>query len=138
MDILNTPKILKRAILTLDDAIIETNRPKEDVVTYSVCSKLRDATHDFLSCFLMANHVNFEENMSIDEMKKICGNIDDSFNELSFASIPCFNEGHNHNDSFCQEVNVVNNCLIDVEKTKNIVINNSRIKNIINELHLQP
>lgn len=137
MDILNTPKILQRAIHTLDDAITETSRPKEDVVTYSVCSKLRNSTYDFLSCYLMVNHVHFKENMTISEMKNLCGKIDSSFNELHFSYIPCFNEGHDHNDSYCQEVNVVNKCLIDVEKTKNLVVNNSKIKNIMNELHLQ-
>ncbi|MDH5476180.1 MAG: hypothetical protein OEX22_10850 [Cyclobacteriaceae bacterium] len=130
MDIINKTNLLQRALYTLDDAKNETFKPKEDIVTHSVCSKLRDATYDFLSYFLTSHHVDINDNMTISDMRKLCENIDESFKELNFSSIPCFSENHQENKSYCQEVNMVNNCLRDVEKTRDLIFNNSKSKKV--------
>ncbi|MCP4458291.1 MAG: hypothetical protein GY816_09765 [Cytophagales bacterium] len=128
MDNIIASKVLQSGMNALDEAKKEDSRPKEDVVTYLVCNQLRKAAFDFCRYYLILNEVGMTGNESVFKMKELCSNIDPAFRNIDFGGIPCFNGGCKESNQFCQEVNMVNGCLSDVEKVKNIVFDSVRMR----------
>ena len=126
MDNSEAPKVLQNAMKSLEEALKEDSRPKEDVVTYQVCNQLRQSAFDFFRYYLIINNVEINGNESVFEMKELCVKIDPSFSNLDLGGIPCFKGECKESNQFCQEVNMVNRCLTDVEKVKDIVFESVR------------
>ena len=116
---------------SLEEALKEDSRPKEDVVTYLVCNQLRQSAFDFFRYYLIINNIEIKGNESIFEMKEQCAKLDPSFSDLDFGGIPCFKGECKESNQFCQEVNMVNRCLGDVERVKDIVFESVRSRNTV-------
>ena len=121
----NDHLLLQKAIYELDQMKKELNRPKEDVVAYTLCHMIRKSALDFLNYYLLINNVDISHSNNLAEAHKHCIVLDDEFKNLDFSGLNCAGEKVNEQGSHCLEVNRLIECVDSVESAKKMVVDRS-------------
>ena len=106
----------------LQTALLELNRPEEDVVTLSVCRGTKLTLDTFLSAYLLKNNIDPQSFSSINERYEKCLILDPEFKKVDIYQLDCVDEKGCDVSRYCLSVDKVNECLKVAEDVRNKVI----------------
>jgi len=110
-----------KAIKKIQNAEKELMKPKEDVVSFSVCSNSRLAIQQLLESYLLNNNITIKKQESLALLLERCVNINPKFKAIDLSEVDCRYNSTNHN--YCSSINTVTNCL-DIAKQIEALLNN--------------
>ncbi len=100
---------LDEAEKKLHEAKEEMFKPKEDMVSYSVCKNSQIAIENFLKGYLTQNNIDLEKDETIESLYNKCIAFNDKFKDVDLSEISC---KKNIIDSrYCSEIPKVSACL---------------------------
>lgn len=112
--------IVKQADSLLYSATEEMTQSEEDIVTYNACKKSRESIRRYLTFFLVKNHIEPKEPITLAKLLKQCRAIDNRFKSLDMSCILC---QHDYEyDDYCLSVDKVTPCLKVAKETRKIVL----------------
>ena len=85
MNDIKTSTMIGQANELLGSAAEELCRPAEDVVPYLVCSHAYKAVKKYLAGFLRQNGIELHNSLPLDQLQKLCRDIDPRFASLDFG-----------------------------------------------------
>lgn len=101
-------KYFEDAVHKLKMASFELNRPKEDVVTYSVCKNSQLAIENYLKGFLLQNGIDANQFTTIETLFEQCVRVNKNFEKVNLSEFRC--QSHKIDLTYCNEVAKVSNC----------------------------
>jgi len=101
----------------LSRAKSELYKPREDVVSYSVCQNAYYAIVNYLGSFLMDNGVEFQESSNVADLLSSCREIDAKFKDLHLA--PLYHP--TQSEDVWMNLDTANNFLAMAESTRKMV-----------------
>jgi HEPN domain-containing protein len=101
-------KLFEEASRKLNEANEELFRPKEDIVSFSVCKNAQIAVKNYLKGFLLQNNVDPEQFTSVEDLYQACVTINKDFKKVDLSDFEC--KSHNMESRYCNEVSKVSNC----------------------------
>ena len=120
---------INKLIIELENTKEEINRPLEDVVTLSVCFKVRNSITEILKLFLDSISVKYKKENSLEQLFSICKNSTKGFDNIDISKVYCNNETNtNCNDKYCQSINKVAECISVAERLNEVIINKIKTK----------
>ena len=100
----------------------ELYRPKEHVVTISVCQNTRNAMRHMMHLYLLHNGISSNETASMDELFNLCTKKTSAFNTVNFTDIDCKDNSQEDNcEQYCIAVENVNCCTHVANQLKNVI-----------------
>ena len=123
---MNTPDIrntMKQTFKALKLAENELNRPKEDVVTMSICYSLRQAMDAMMRMFLFTKGVNAPSSLGLADLLKLCKEKEKQFSSINLTPILCSDSSYKECDGkYCMDTSKVIACLEVVKQLKLIML----------------
>ena len=101
-------KLFEDAVEKLNEASEELFRPKEDVVSYSVCKNSQFVIENYLKGFLLKNEIDPSSYKTIESLFEQCKLINKNFEEVDLSEFGC--KSHTLDSRYCNEVSKVSNC----------------------------
>ena len=101
-------QLFDEAIERLNEANEELFRPKEDIVSYSICKNAQYAIENYLKGFLLQQGVDASEYLTIDTLFEQCKKINPNFEKVDLSDLEC--KSHKLDSRYCNEVSKVSNC----------------------------
>ncbi len=124
----NSDSLLRQAILDIRMAETELNRPDEDVVTLSACLCARDSIVKIMEFYLNNKAINYDTNLSIDDLHKKCLTLNSDFAKVDITQVTCRNYDHaNCDGKYCLSTDSIQDCLSASNTLKGIVLNELKI-----------
>ena len=127
-----TNEIIRSVQTTLEElksAEHELNRPKEDVVTLSVCIRIRKALTAMMKLYLMDKGIKYNKNGSLNETLTCCILADKQFENIDLSAINCSNNDESECEGMhCQSTNKVSECIDVANKFKVLLLKKMNIK----------
>lgn len=102
-------KLFQDALEKLSQANGELYRPKEHLVTHSICEHAQFSIENFLKGYLLLNEIDPEPYTTLDALYKKCKTVNRNFNKIDLSAFNCSSE--NINSRYCHEVSKVCRCL---------------------------
>lgn len=113
---------INKLIIELENSKEEINRPLEDVVTLSVCFKVRNAISEILKLFLDSISAKYNNENSLEQLFLLCKNSTKGFENIDISKVYCNNETNtNCNDKYCQSIDKVAECISVAESLKEVI-----------------
>ena len=112
--------IVKEADSLLYSATEELKRSKEDFVNYNACNDSRESIRKYLTSFLLKNHIEPQEPVTLASLLKQCRASDNRFKALNMSCVLCQHDSEY--EDYCLSVEKVNPCLKVAEQTRKIVL----------------
>ncbi len=100
---------LDEAEKKLQEAKEEMFKPKEDMVSYSVCKKSQIAIENYLKGYLTKNHIEISQDETVATLFNKCVAFNKKFKEVDLSEISCRN--HIIDSRYCSEIPKVAGCL---------------------------
>lgn len=113
---------LEKTLNGLKDLENELYRPKEDVVTLSVCFSVRQSMMDMLRLYLIGKSVKHDEDTNLNDLLLHCQAIDDQCANIDFSGIKCKDE---------LNASCSGDCYISPEKVTDCVVIANQLKLLI-------
>jgi len=115
-------EILKqKALKKIANANAELMKPKEDVVSFSVCLNSKLAIQQLLESYLLKNNIQIKKQESLALLLERCVTHNQKFKTIDLSNVDCRYNSNNHN--YCSGLEKVTNCL-DVAKQIELLLNN--------------
>ncbi len=92
----------------LNEANKELFRPKEDIVSYSVCKNSQYVIENYLKGFLLKNGIDPKDYNTIDSLYQQCIVINNDFEKVDLSDFKC--KSVKIDSGYCNEVSKVSNC----------------------------
>jgi len=99
----------KRAQKEIQKAEEELMKPKEDVVSFSVCANSRLAMQQLLESYLLKNNILIKKHEPLALLLERCIKLNPKFKTIDFSNVDCRYNANNKN--YCSGLDKVNNCL---------------------------
>lgn len=96
-------------------------KPKEDIVSFSVCIHSRTAIQFLLESYLIKNNVPIKEKESIALLLERCIIYNSKFKAIDFTKIDCRHNTTNH--GYCNSIDKVSNCLLVAKQIEELLVN---------------
>ena len=101
-------KLFDEAVEKLNEANEELFRPKEDVVTYTVCKNSQYAIENFLKGYLLQKGIDPKGYKTINTLYERCKLLDKNFEKVDLSDFAC--TSYKIDSRYCDEVDKVSNC----------------------------
>jgi len=98
----------KNAKEKLEKANNELFRPKEDIVSYSVCKNSQFAIESYLQGYLLDNDIDISTLNTIHKLFTKCKEINKNFEKIDLSEIEC--KLHKIDSRYCTSIEKVGNC----------------------------
>lgn len=112
--------IVKQADSLLHSASRELKKSENDFVTYKACHDSRESVRKYLTSFLVKNHIQPQEPVSLANLLDQCKAIDKRFELLDMSCILCRQD--EEYDDYCLSYEKVNPCLKVAEQTRKLIL----------------
>jgi hypothetical protein len=141
------PQLVQNFFADYISAEKELTRPKEDVVSLSVCITVKSAIHKILMLYLQSKNsaeIQSGQNHTLRELTELCSQYNNLFSSIDYSPLLCFCEIHSAESPriFWEESagkkNISRYC-ISVQKTQECFFILKQIKKIVfDELKIIP
>ena len=101
-------KLFEDAVDKLNKANKELYRPKEDIVSYSVCKNSQRAIENYLKGYLLKSGIDPTSFKTIKSLYDQCVNVNKNFEKIDLSDFEC--KSFNTDDVYCNEVSKVSSC----------------------------
>lgn len=92
----------------LQKANEELFKPKEDIVSYSVCKNSQFAIERYLQGYLLDNDIDISKFDTIDKLFNACKKVNTKFNTIDLSVIEC--KGHAIDTHYCTSIDKITDC----------------------------
>ncbi len=111
--------IIKQADSLLNAATEELKSTENDFVNYNACNDSRESIRKYLTSFLLKNHIEPTEPVTLAGLLKQCRATDNRFKAINMSCILCQHDSEY--DDYCLSIEKVNPCVKVAEQTREIV-----------------
>ena len=112
--------ILKQADILFQSATEDLKNQEEDFNTYQACNDSRESIRKYFTSFLLKNHVELNQPVTLASLFNQCKAIDKKFALIDMSCILCRHDSEY--DDFCLSVEKVTPCLKVAEQTRKIAL----------------
>ncbi|MCC6721928.1 MAG: hypothetical protein IT243_06975 [Bacteroidia bacterium] len=114
---------INKIISDIEIAEEEIYRPLEDVVTLSVCYKVRNSIAEILKLFLDSKNVKYNNNNNLETLFSLCTSNVKDFDTIDISKVYCKSENNTScNDKYCLSLNKVAECITIAENLRDIIL----------------
>lgn len=118
---------LEQLIAEIAKAEEEIYRPMEDVVTLSVCYKVRNSISEMLKLYLDKISVKYSNSDNLDHLFSICTANGKEFESVEISKVYCKNENEEScNDKYCLGVNKVAECINVANQLMEVILKKNK------------
>ncbi len=128
-----TLKMLRNSVQKLEDAKEELLRPEEDVVAWSVCTRVKQSLNGMLRSFLMFREVPVEEPASFSTLYELCKGQSPHFGLLNISHAVCNPQNAIASNEGCQGPT---HCMTFEEYSRKVALAESVMGIVFSELEL--
>ncbi|NUM32577.1 MAG: hypothetical protein HUU47_09685 [Bacteroidetes bacterium] len=115
---------LNQLITEVETAEDELCRPFEDVVSLSVCHRVRNSISEILKLFLDFKSIKYNDNENVEQLYNLCAERDKEFKNVDISSVYCKYENHNSQVNQCSVgVGEVENCTKIAKQLMELILN---------------